>query len=122
MEKFVDSCLVLSVLRVITHACQLCYETRRDTNDEYPVTYSLEKGGGGAAFKMKLLFVVAIVVMILSTTTTTMSAKEDDYIHLPGKSCKDAPPCPDERQCVMAKPRCNVGTCPDLVPTCGPKS
>ena len=53
----------------------------------------------------------------------TLAADEkDDYIHLPGKSCKDAPPCPDERPCVMAKPRCNVGTCPDLVPTCGRKN
>lgn len=71
---------------------------------------------------MKLLFVFAIVVAILSTLTINTSAEKDEYIHLPGKSCADAPPCPDGRQCVMGKPRCNVGTCPDLVPTCGPKS
>lgn len=46
----------------------------------------------------------------------------NDYIHLPGKTCEDAPPCPDERPCVMAPPRCcngdgNCGT--DPVPTCG---
>ncbi|XP_011151829.1 uncharacterized protein LOC105190668 [Harpegnathos saltator] len=67
---------------------------------------------------MKLIIVLMAIAIVLSTTVTA----QDDYIHLPGKSCADAPPCPDGRPCVMAPPHCNVGTCGrDPVPTCGKK-
>ncbi|CAB3244107.1 unnamed protein product [Arctia plantaginis] len=50
-----------------------------------------------------------------------LTAADDDteYIHLPGKTCEDAPPCPDGTPCVMAPPMCNKGTCgTDPVPSC----
>ncbi|XP_076242321.1 uncharacterized protein LOC143184169 [Calliopsis andreniformis] len=68
---------------------------------------------------MKFLVTLTLILAVLFATSM---AQTDDYIHLPGKSCKDAPPCPDGRPCVMAAPRCNVGTCgKEPVPTCGPK-
>ncbi|XP_044010604.1 uncharacterized protein LOC122854208 [Aphidius gifuensis] len=75
-------------------------------------------------FKMKIVIVTLMVMLIIATiTTTTVSAEEqDEYIHLPGKNCDDAPECPDNRPCVMAKPRCNAGTCGTApVPICGRK-
>ncbi|XP_076382670.1 uncharacterized protein LOC143260581 [Megalopta genalis] len=70
---------------------------------------------------MRFLFALTLLLTVLCVSMTL--AQKDDYIHLPGKSCSDAPPCPDGRPCVMAKPRCNSGTCgTDPVPTCGPKS
>lgn len=47
-----------------------------------------------------------MVIVVLSMAI----AADDDYIHLPGKTCEDAPSCPDDRPCVMAPPHCNVGT------------
>ncbi|KAL6423770.1 hypothetical protein ACFW04_010324 [Cataglyphis niger] len=71
---------------------------------------------------MKLMFALMIIVVVLSTTVTADGNEDDDYIHLPGKTCEDAPSCPDNRPCVMEPPRCNVGTCgKDPVPTCGKK-
>ncbi|XP_076229570.1 uncharacterized protein LOC143175245 [Nomia melanderi] len=67
-------------------------------------------------------FLFALTFLLTALLFASMSTAEDEYIHLPGKTCKDAPPCPDGRPCVMAKPRCNVGTCGnDPVPTCGSK-
>ncbi|KAM0725927.1 hypothetical protein ACS0PU_008008 [Formica fusca] len=69
---------------------------------------------------MKLMLALMVIVVVLSTAVTADDDK--DYIHLPGKNCEDAPPCPDDRPCVMAPPHCNVGTCgKDPVPTCGKK-
>ncbi|KMQ93176.1 rhs-related protein [Lasius niger] len=74
---------------------------------------------------MKLMLALTVIVVVLSTATAAdddAGAGVEDYIHLPGKNCDDAPPCPDERPCVMAPPHCNVGTCgKDPVPTCGKK-
>ncbi|XP_076165304.1 uncharacterized protein LOC143145634 [Ptiloglossa arizonensis] len=68
---------------------------------------------------MKRMLALTIVLLVVCATSM---AQTDDYIHLPGKSCADAPACPDGRPCVMATPRCNVGTCgKNLVPTCGTK-
>lgn len=67
-----------------------------------------------------LLFILAIALVMLASCN---SANLDDYIHLPGKNCNDAPPCPDNRPCIMAPPHCNIGTCgTDPVPTCGASS
>lgn len=67
---------------------------------------------------MKLI----IALMVIAVALSAMVTAEDEYIHLPGKNCKEAPPCPDGRPCVMAPPHCNSGTCgTDPVPTCGPK-
>ncbi|EZA56746.1 hypothetical protein DMN91_000708 [Ooceraea biroi] len=64
-----------------------------------------------------------IVLVLIAIIAATVMAQEDDYIHLPGKSCEDAPACPDGRPCVMAPPHCNSGTCgTDPVPTCGKKA
>lgn len=69
---------------------------------------------------MKLIIVLAVVAIVLSATVTADDGEE--YIHLPGKNCEEAPPCPDNRPCVMEPPQCNAGTCgTDKVPTCGPK-
>ncbi|XP_078032952.1 uncharacterized protein LOC144467849 [Augochlora pura] len=69
---------------------------------------------------MRFLFALTLLLTVLCVSMSF--AQKDDYIHLPGKSCKDAPPCPDGRPCVMAPPRCNAGTCgTDPVPTCGSK-
>lgn len=62
-----------------------------------------------------------LIFAILLVGYSIVAKAEDEYIHLPGKNCEQAPVCPDNRPCVMAKPRCNTGTCPDMVPTCGPK-
>ncbi|XP_011639749.1 uncharacterized protein LOC105428876 [Pogonomyrmex barbatus] len=72
---------------------------------------------------MKLTIALLMAVAVIVLSTAVMAADEtDDYIHLPGKTCDDAPPCPDDRPCMMAPPRCNAGTCgTDPVPTCGPK-
>ena len=68
---------------------------------------------------MKLLVILVVIGIVFSAT---VSADEEEYIHLPGKNCDDAPPCPDDRPCEMAPPRCNTGNCgTDPVPTCGPK-
>lgn len=68
---------------------------------------------------MKSVIAFVIIAIALAATVT---AQQDDYIHLPGKSCQDAPSCPDGRPCVMAPPRCNAGTCGTKpVPTCGRK-
>lgn len=69
----------------------------------------------------KLIFLTLLVSMLY--VSTILAADDwEDYIHLPGKTCAEAPPCPDNRPCVMAPPRCNSGTCPqDAVPTCGRK-
>jgi len=67
--------------------------------------------------RMKSTIALAIIAVMLAAV-----AAQDDYIHLPGKTCQDAPACPDGRPCVMAPPRCNSGTCGrDPVPTCGKK-
>ena len=71
--------------------------------------------------KMNKVIHFALLVGILYVSMIVADYDQDEYIHLPGKSCIDAPPCPDKRTCIMAQPRCNVGTCPDLVPTCGHK-
>lgn len=66
------------------------------------------------------MFALMVVVVVLSTAIA--ADDDEEYIHLPGKTCEDAPPCPDDRPCVMAPPHCNVGTCgKDPVPTCGKK-
>ncbi|XP_012529533.1 uncharacterized protein LOC105832810 [Monomorium pharaonis] len=73
---------------------------------------------------MKLTIALLMVAAVVLSTTVTADDHEsnDDYMHLPGKSCDDAPPCPDGRPCVMAPPHCNSGTCgTDPVPQCGPK-
>ncbi|KZC12462.1 hypothetical protein WN55_04000 [Dufourea novaeangliae] len=70
---------------------------------------------------MKLLFALTLLLTVICASMTM--AASDEYIHLPGKSCADAPPCPDNRPCVMAPPRCNVGTCgKNPVPTCGKRT
>lgn len=70
----------------------------------------------------KIIF-LALLVSMLYISMTLAADDWDEYIHLPGKSCSDAPACPDNRPCVMAPPRCNTGTCNQstLVPTCGRK-
>ncbi|XP_011050876.1 PREDICTED: uncharacterized protein LOC105143961 [Acromyrmex echinatior] len=66
--------------------------------------------------------IIALLMVIAVVLSTTVVAEDDEYIHLPGKNCEDAPSCPDGRPCVMAPPHCNSGTCgTDPVPTCGPK-
>ncbi|XP_017791821.1 PREDICTED: uncharacterized protein LOC108573855 [Habropoda laboriosa] len=61
------------------------------------------------------------LVFIAATLCAVITAK-DEYIQLPGKSCTDAPDCPDDRPCVMASPRKNCDSCvTELVPTCGKK-
>ncbi|XP_011687553.1 PREDICTED: uncharacterized protein LOC105449844 [Wasmannia auropunctata] len=68
---------------------------------------------------MKFTIVLLMAVAVVLSTTF---AEEKEYMHLPGKNCEEAPPCPDGRPCVMAPPHCNIGTCgTDLVPTCGDK-
>ncbi|CAK9807670.1 hypothetical protein ANTQUA_LOCUS5291 [Anthophora quadrimaculata] len=70
--------------------------------------------------KENMRFLLALVFIMAALCA--LATAQDDYIHLPGKSCKDAPPCPDGRPCVMAPPKCNVGTCGTKpVPTCGRK-
>ncbi|XP_011874205.1 PREDICTED: uncharacterized protein LOC105565534 [Vollenhovia emeryi] len=69
---------------------------------------------------MKLAVALLMAVAVVLSTAEEQEPK-DDYIHLPGKTCEEAPACPDNRPCVMAKPHCKVGPCPDLVPTCGPE-
>lgn len=67
-----------------------------------------------------IIIVLTIIAAVLSATV--VAAQDDEYIHLPGKTCEEAPACPDGRPCVMAPPRCNAGTCgKDPVPTCGKK-
>ncbi|XP_024886650.1 uncharacterized protein LOC112464087 [Temnothorax curvispinosus] len=69
--------------------------------------------------KLTVVLLMAIAVVLV---TAADDGVDEEYIHLPGKTCEDAPPCPDERPCVMAPPHCNVGTCgTDPVPTCGKK-
>lgn len=69
---------------------------------------------------MKSLLMMLAIVLVVTTVAT--GAEDDEYIHLPGKNCDDAPACPDDRPCIMAPPHCNSGTCgTDPVPTCGPK-
>lgn len=64
-------------------------------------------------FQLTLALILAVVCAML-----TMPA-EGKLVHVPGKTCKDAPPCPGGKPCVMAPPRCNVGTCgKDPVPMC----
>ncbi|XP_077276749.1 uncharacterized protein LOC143905292 [Temnothorax americanus] len=71
---------------------------------------------------MKLTVVLLMAIAVVLVTAADDAGNDEEYIHLPGKNCKDAPPCPDERPCVMAPPHCNVGTCgTDPVPTCGKK-
>ncbi|KAL0134577.1 hypothetical protein PUN28_001401 [Cardiocondyla obscurior] len=71
---------------------------------------------------MKLTVALLMAVAVVLATTVAANDDNEEYIHLPGKSCDDAPPCPDDRPCVMAPPHCNSGTCgTDPVPTCGPK-
>jgi hypothetical protein len=68
--------------------------------------------------RMRSIIALAIIAVMFAAV-----AAQDDYIHLPGKSCQDAPACPDGRPCVMAPPRCNRGTCgTNPVPTCGKKA
>ncbi|XP_011694324.1 PREDICTED: uncharacterized protein LOC105453812 [Wasmannia auropunctata] len=68
---------------------------------------------------MKFTIVLLMAVAVVLSTTF---AEEQEYMHLPGKNCEEAPPCPDGRPCVMAPPHCNTGTCgTDPVPTCGDK-
>ncbi|XP_018311352.1 uncharacterized protein [Mycetomoellerius zeteki] len=65
---------------------------------------------------------IIALMMTIAIVLSTMVVAEDEYIHLPGNNCSDAPPCPDGRPCVMALPHCNSGTCgTEKVPTCGPK-
>lgn len=79
---------------------------------------------------MKLTIALLMVVAVVLSTVAAEDEHEHDghdghdgqngYIHLPGKNCEEAPPCPDGRPCMMAPPRCNSGTCgTDPVPTCG---
>lgn len=73
---------------------------------------------------MKLIVALLMVTAVILSTTVLAEEDEhmmDEHIHLPGKTCDDAPPCPDNRPCVMAPPHCNKGTCgTEPVPTCGP--
>lgn len=65
---------------------------------------------------MKLTVALLMVIAVILSTVQA----DEKYMHLPGKNCEDAPPCPDNRPCVMAPPQCNSGTCgTDPVPTCG---
>ncbi|XP_011165830.1 uncharacterized protein LOC105200126 [Solenopsis invicta] len=78
---------------------------------------------------MKLTIALLMVIAVVMSTTVMAEDGEEaheegqgDYVHLPGKSCDDAPPCPDGRPCIMAPPHCNSGTCgTDPVPQCGEK-
>lgn len=68
--------------------------------------------------KLTVALLMAVVVVFLTTVEA-----ENEYIHLPGKNCEEAPPCPDGRTCVMAPPHCNTGTCgTEPVPSCLPKN
>ncbi|CAK9824698.1 hypothetical protein ANTRET_LOCUS2825 [Anthophora retusa] len=68
--------------------------------------------------KENMRFLLALVFIMAALCT--FATAQDGYIHLPGKTCKDAPRCPDGSRCVMAPPKCNVGTCgTEKVPTCG---
>ena len=57
--------------------------------------------------------------LLVALLTVLSVAQSQDYIHLPGRTCEEAPPCPDGTPCFMAAPRCNSGTCgTNPVPTC----
>ena len=77
----------------------------------------------GDQSRSRMKSIIALLMVIAVVFSTTVMAEDDEYIHLPGKNCEEAPSCPDGRSCVMAPPQCNSGTCgTDPVPTCGPKS
>ncbi|XP_033308096.1 uncharacterized protein LOC117230892 [Bombus vosnesenskii] len=67
-------------------------------------------------FPMTLAFILAIFCAIV------MAQNDDEIVRLPGKSCKDAPPCPNGRSCMMVAPPCNSDNCDkNPVPSCGRK-
>lgn len=64
----------------------------------------------------------SLFITVISVFGPKAVSDEEIYIRLPGHSCDDAPPCPDDRTCIMEEPKCYSRRCDnEPVPTCAYK-